>query len=338
MRTNLDKVAALFNCPPPPAEMGIDRRDLVKKSDNFGALYLPGLFGAGTRQQLSSYRVTAIEGYQSNPYAYQCAQRISWAVAGLPIVLEQPSGKQHAKVEDHPVIDLLNNPSPGHSRDDYFTELVLSMALDGNGFTFLGRPITNPTAGRPYELHVLQPDAVNPIPDPNDISTPLRYDYTNASGRTEHYQPTQVSHIKLFNPLNRLRGMSPMQASRFAIDHNNSAMVWNMSLLRNGARFSQIFSTDATLGENQREQATNSLMSMYAGADRAGSIGIFGDGLKPVPDSYAPKDMDWNSGEQLSATQICIAMGVPPEIIGMNTKNKTYNNLAEAHKAIHICV
>jgi len=50
--------------------------------------------------------------------------------------------------------------------------------------------------------------------------------------------------------------------------------------------------------------------------------------------SVSPKDMDWLEGMKLSAREIAIGFGVPPELIG-DTANKTYSNYREARKAFY---
>lgn len=48
----------------------------------------------------------------------------------------------------------------------------------------------------------------------------------------------------------------------------------------------------------------------------------------------SPADMHWLEGLKLSAREIAIAFGVPPELIG-DSENKTYSNWSESRKAFY---
>ena len=50
--------------------------------------------------------------------------------------------------------------------------------------------------------------------------------------------------------------------------------------------------------------------------------------------ALSPADMHWLEGLKLSAREIAIAFGVPPELIG-DTSNKTYSNYQEARLAFY---
>ena len=67
----------------------------------------------------------------------------------------------------------------------------------------------------------------------------------------------------------------------------------------------------------------------YTGARNAGKPTMLLEGnLKWRSISLSPKEMDFINSRNATAIELCIALGVPPEVMGLG--QKTFNNYEEA--------
>lgn len=68
--------------------------------------------------------------------------------------------------------------------------------------------------------------------------------------------------------------------------------------------------------------------------DRRGEIYVTPDPLDIHAVSFAPNQMNLDALDRLFITKICSALGVDPMAVGLPSDNRTYNNYAEARKAL----
>jgi len=140
--------------------------------------------------------------------------------------------------------------------------------------------------------------------------------------------------LKLFNPLDDWYGMSPIEAAARSIDQNNESRAWNVALLQNSARPPGALVTQNELQPDQFERLKEQIREQYMGARNAGRPLLLEGGLDWKEIGLTPAEMHWLEGLKLSAREIAIAFGVPPELIGDNA-NKTYSNYKEARQAFY---
>ena len=78
--------------------------------------------------QKYSYDDLVKEGYENNAIAYRCINEISQGASGVRLKLFR--GK--INVEEHPLLDLLNRPSPTRSYNELFESVYSYLLLSGN--------------------------------------------------------------------------------------------------------------------------------------------------------------------------------------------------------------
>lgn len=276
-----------------------------------------------------NYANFAKEGYQNNVYVYACVRQIAMAVAGIPwIVYRQGRGGKVEELDDHPLAQLLERPNPWQGGSRFFENLVAFLMLSGNSYI----EAVGPERGTPKELYVLRPDRIKVLPG-NSQQPIAGYQYT-VGGVTVTFKPEEILHLKLFNPLDDWYGMSPIEAAARSIDQNNESRAWNVALLQNSARPPGALVTENELSEEQYKRLKEEIQEKYAGSKNAGRPLLLEGGLDWKEMGLSPADMHWLEGLKLSAREIAIAFGVPPELIGDNT-NKTYSNYKEARQAFY---
>jgi HK97 family phage portal protein len=274
------------------------------------------------------YAAFADEGYAKNVTAYAAINKIADAASSVKFNIFR--GKQ--ELEAHPILDLLARPNPMQSGPDYMAVKVGYYMIAGNGYE---ERVT--IGGTVRELYQLRPDRMKVIPGANGF--PIAFEY-KVAGRCVRFDidPTSmdsdIRHMKSFNPLNDWYGQSAIEAGAYAVDQNNEAMKWMQALLQNSARPSGALTTkdDKDLSDDQFHRLKAQIDDQYTGSRNAGRPMLLEGGLKWEQMGMSPIDMQIIETKYSSARDVALALGVPPQLIGIPGDN-TYANYAEARLA-----
>lgn len=275
-----------------------------------------------------NYKSFAEEGYQRNVVAYQAINKVADAIASVKWNVFR--GDQ--ELIEHPIINLINNPNPMQSGPQYIRAKVGFLMIAGNGYeerVMVGREVR--------ELYQLRPDRMKIIPSATGI--PKAYCY-EANGRRVMFDVDQntmdsdVRHLRMFNPLDDWYGMSPIEAGAYGIDQHNEAMTWMQALLQNSARPSGALVTrdGEELSEDNFNRLKAQIEDQYSGARNAGRPMLLEGGLDWRAMGMSPSDMAILETKFSAARDVCLAFGVPPQLLGIPGDN-TYSNYAEARLA-----
>lgn len=295
--------------------------------------------GSALIEPQRTYERYSQDGYQKNVIAYACINEIAGAVASIPWVLYRKGGrKTRTEVTEHPLLDLLKRPNPWFSGATFSQFRTSYYLISGNSFVHAVGP--KPKAP-PKELWLLRPDMVQV--KPGAMGTPTGYTY-RVLGR-EYFFPcdvlggSAVLHSRTFNPLSEWLGMSPLSAAAYAIDRKNAGDSWNLGLLKNGARPSIGISMNvgegvADLTEAQSEQLKKDLLACYQGPANAGKPMVLPGGVSLTPFGFSPQDMDFMNSDKCSASDVCRAFRVPPQVLGIEG-SQTFSNYEQAQLSFY---
>ena len=275
-----------------------------------------------------NYAKLAEEGYQKNVIVYRCVNLIARGLASVPWLLYEGEDE----LETHPLLTLLNCPSPRQAGSAFIEAVVGYLLLAGNAYieaVFDGN-------GMPVELYPLRPDRMQVIPGHGGI--PAGYDY-GVAGNKRRFEcdPIQgkaaILHIKTFHPLNDWYGLSAIEAAAKSIDQHNQVAEHNLAILQNGGRPSGALiykqNDHAPLTDAQRDALRQDLRDHTKGIRNAGQILVCEGDFEWREMGLSPKDLDFISGKNVSAREIAQAFGVPPMLVGVSG-DATFANYKEA--------
>jgi HK97 family phage portal protein len=275
-----------------------------------------------------SYENFAKEAYEKNVIAYQAINRIAEAVASVRLMVFR--GEQ--ELAQHPLLDLIARPNPLQSGPDYIRSKVGYLMISGNGYEerfMVGTEVR--------ELYQLRPDRMKVIP--SQAGTPAAYEYQVGQNKTRwEVDPNtldcDVRHLKMFHPTNDWYGLSPIEAGAYSIDQHNEAMNWMQALLQNSARPSGALTVKdgSTLSDDNFNRLKAQIEEQYSGSSNAGRPMLLEGGLDWTAMGLSPSDMGIIEAKSSSARDVALALGVPPQLLGIPGDN-TYSNYAEARLA-----
>lgn len=284
----------------------------------------------GVNAEFTSKNFTGFvqEGYRGNPYVYACVKERGLAVAGIPWQLFRKSAGELTQIDEHDLLKLLKRPSKYQGGASFFEALMGFWDLDGNAYIYR---VAATESGPPDELALLRPDRVKAKFSGTDI---IHYEYELDNGKLLELPAEEILHIHTFNPLQMCDGISLLNPAMRSVDQSNSARAWNLAIMQNAGRPSGAFISEGQIDEEQYQRLKTELAAHVQGPHNAGKIRILEGGMRWEQLGMTPSDVDWINGQNLTAKEIALSFGVPPELIG-DSANKTYSNYQEARKSFY---
>ena len=264
---------------------------------------------------------------------FRCVNLIARGMGSVPWLLYKKHGNTETEIEHHPLLTLLNCPTPQQAGSAFIESVISHLLLAGNAYI---EAVKN-SYGRVQELHTLRPDRIKIIPDRSGLVKAYEY---GIGSHKKLYQIHPISgespvlHIKLFHPLHDWYGLSPIEAAACSIDQHNAVSNHNLALLQNGGRPSGAFIIRPNvhcgpLTDQQRSQLRDDIQQLYEGSKNAGRIMMMEGDFAWQDMGLSPKDLDFIAGKSVSAREICQAFGVPPMLAGISG-DATFANYREA--------
>jgi len=302
--------------------------NMKTKASAVGSLMVANILGQ-PQWTPRRYDTLAEEGYHKNVIVNRCVNLLARGLSSVPWLLYRG---EH-EIDDHPLLTLLNSPSPRQAGSAFMEEVVSYLLLAGNAYI----EAVLDAEQRPVELYCLRPDRMKVVPGPGGI--PHAFDYTvNGHSKRLSVDPVTgrscILHIKLFNPLNDWYGMSPLEAAAASIDQHNAVGTHNLALLQNGGRPSGAFFIRPSphmpsLTQQQRETLRQDIREVYEGTRNAGKIIVLEGDFDWKEMGLSPRDLDFIEGKNVSAREIVQVFGVPPMLAGV-PGDATFANYREA--------
>jgi phage portal protein BeeE len=115
-----------------------------------------------------NYNLLADEGYQKNVIVYRCVSLIARGVGSVPWLLYD----HDHEIEKHPLLDLLNCPSPRQAGSSFMESIVGHLMLAGNAYI----EAISDQSGRICELYSLRPDRMKVIPSISGVPAAFEYE------------------------------------------------------------------------------------------------------------------------------------------------------------------
>ncbi len=271
------------------------------------------------------YDRLADEGYRQNVIAYRAINLVAKAVASIPLSLQRGDDQ----ISEHPLLSLLSRPNPRLKGENFLYNLAGYYLIAGNAYALK----VGPDTGAPKELWLMRPDTMQVIEGKDGL--PAGFEQ-QVAGKKQRFEAASVLHLKSFNPLSDWYGMAPLEAAAMAVDAHNDGSRWNLALIQNGGTPSGVLyqeDADAPLTDTQFRKLKEQIETQYTGAINAGRPLLLEGGLKWAEMGMSPKDMDWASAKNMTAREIALAFGVPPQMMGVPDA-QTYANYAEARQSL----
>ena len=264
---------------------------------------------------------------------YNAVNRITDAVAQLDPFVIGPDG---IRVEESAVLDTLNAPGFGQTRQQVVEDFTLAFLLTNNAYWI--------TDHFKKTLRTSKPFNVDPRANTRDAYVE-EYRVTSQNGAAQSLFLRQddwkfldrfgneLLHTKTKTRDDGLEGRSPIEPIFTDIGQRISGGTHNLALLQNGLRPTGNLSTEQDLSDDQFERLKEQIEQQHAGPDNAGSFLITEGGLKYTDMAKTNREMDYVKIISSSSESIALAYKVPLPLV--TTTAQTFDNFATATQSFY---
>lgn len=245
-------------------------------------------------------------------------------------------------ITDHPVLDLLQSPSPFYTQDLLFENLGKNYLITGESELIAVGNVNRP----PLELQPINPKNVTINQGQSGLATSMivsgetlvgAYNLEKR-GRRVRYVRGNLSELKQIRNYSTrdnslIRGQSPLVSASAEARQHIEGGKHNISLLTNGGRVSLVFHFDEDLNDDDFQATKARVMEQYAGAQKAGTIGVTAGGALDIKElGINNKDMDFKNLQDMSRQAVALQYKVPLPLIFLDATS--FNNYKEAKAAL----
>jgi len=216
---------------------------------------------------------------------------------------------------DHPLVRLLANPNGPDTGFDFYYELIMFLCLTGNGFVWV---VPN-GLGLPAELWVIPSHWVVPIAgDDGLIAQYAVRPFGTGGGRGQLLIPAEeILHVKEKNPLNKIDGMSPLQAGAEWIDTTESVTRSQWVHFKEGAWPGVHIKVPGDPTDEELDRIYARFISRFSGELNHGKPIVTSHGAEVKRLTHTPMEMNYiNSAAELRDCTLAL-LGVPKGVVGL---------------------
>lgn len=273
------------------------------------------------------------EAYAINPTVAACVNVIAQSASLVPFTLrKQGKEGQYSTIFSSPILDLLSDPNKTQTQSEFVEHVVMNLLLCGNALIWKNTNQNKKRTGeykpgRPVsELIILNPDFIDYKDDGFEITEYLGREKSPLEGN--RWDPDEIIHFRLSNPLNMFWGLSPIQAAYLAIDIDSKILNWWMETLENGCKKDMLIKFKHELTDLQYKRVSNLIQQQVSGFRNGRTFMILGHEAQVEFLNLAPAELDFKDSRERSSEDIMAIFRVPPPMIS-KLDNATLNNSRE---------
>jgi HK97 family phage portal protein len=243
-----------------------------------------------------------------------CVRMIAGTAASLPLQATRESDGIHTPVD--PVPPLLKSPSGVVPRSAWVFSAITSLLLDGNTYALVSQVDRR---GHATQAEVLHPSVVSWRQVDGEL-TPF------VDNVPEQVWPVgRLLHVPGWPMPGSRFGLSPISYQRLTIGTGLAAEDFGARFFGEGGHPTGILSTEQAL---TADQATELAERWNIQHRQQRKTAVLGAGMEYTQIQVNPSDSQFIETQRWTGQQVCMAFGVPPEMLGIATSGQsvTYAN------------
>ncbi len=225
--------------------------------------------------------------------------------------------KDRIEVTSHPALDLWNQPNPTTWRQEFVEGSQQHLDLTGEAWWVIGR---HPKSSLPLEMWYVRPDRMTVAVGPAGVTG---YVYRGPGGVKVPLDVDQVISLLMPNPMDRFRGLGPVQSILTHLDSVRYTADWNRRFFQNSAEPGGMVEVPVTLSDAEFQQMRTRWREQHKGASNAHRVAIMEGGAKWVPNAMTHRDMQFAELQDVSRDMIREAFTFPESMLGSGDPNRS---------------
>jgi HK97 family phage portal protein len=267
--------------------------------------------------------------YASQPNVRICVDFLARNCAQVGYhVFRRVSDTDRQRLAGHELAQWLEKPNPYTTRYRLFESFFADLALYFNAYLLKVR--NEPGAAQRIGLVRLPPPTV----EVKGGYLPSQFVWTD-SGEPIPLAPSEVVYANGYNPLNALKGLSPIETLRRILAEDIAAGDHQAAYWRNSSRMEAVIERPATAPKwtpAQKLDFRAQWASRYAG--QPGQVPVLEEGMTLKTMSYSPRDSEYLGARQLTREECAREWHIPLPMVGI-LEHATFSNIKEQHKQLY---
>lgn len=269
--------------------------------------------GNGVSPTFSPRQSMAVFG--KHAYTHACVKRASEDIACLPMKLLSGKGEQTTEIDNHPLIELFEQPSTTVDGFLFREQFIVDLMMTGNCYILIVGNLNNPTS-----LYRLHPENVRIIPDP--VKMIEGYEYKDG-GNVVVYPPERIIHTRNaswdIGAMGELYGSGLVEALNEEITADINAQRMASSVSKQGRPDVLLSPADpADIWDRRRRQEITQAYKQMT--EHGGAMALSGQ-IKVESLTLSPRDLEFTNLRQMVRQNISAVCGVPSTVLGLPDAN-----------------
>lgn len=259
-------------------------------------------------------------------WVYRCIDAIASNQAKLKFIVRDKDPDTGKIVKDDDLNFTLNRRPNSYETAKQFRYRLSAQLLISKRGAFIEKQRAE--SGR-WRLHLLPPQNVEPIPDPEKFVGGYRL-MTATEGEVI-LKPEQVIWVRAKpHPIDPYLQLTPLTAAGLAIETDFLARLFNRNFLMNDGRPGLLIGISGQVNTRDAEE----MKARFTGTPhQAGRTSVIeADGISVNDLGASPRDLQWLDAITGTKSDILLAFGTPESVLG-NASGRTYDN-ADAEKEV----
>jgi HK97 family phage portal protein len=256
----------------------------------------------------------SMSAFANHGYVYAAVSRASQDLAALPVKLIRGRGENSEIVEEHPFLDLMDQPSTYIDGFSLREQLIVDLMLTGGCYCLLAG-----ANDQPASLFRLHPEQTRIITDP--IVGIKGFEYSD-SGNSVEYPIERVVFAQSASwgaGVDALYGLGGIQPLQREISADLSAQKLASDSAKKGRPDILISPADeADIWDYEQRRA---ILDAYRGMSSEGGAMVLSGQVKIEPLQVTPRDLEFQAVRDYTREAISAVFGVPPSVLGDNSAN-----------------
>lgn len=252
---------------------------------------------------------------EQNTWVYIAVSANARCVAGLDWKLVR-TGDEDQEVTSGPAYELINRPARDATAEDLIEEFVGHLCESGEAHVFDGDAEgLRSGSTRPTELLVVGRRQMTPK-FAGGSGELLWWDYTPARGDWQRVPilPEQHAYMRMFNPYDAYRGLSPLRAAELGIRQDYRAARFNDAALANNGSPGGLIVFPDRVSKEEGAEYLKDWEDQLRGARNARRTRVIGGGVDYKQMAMTNIDLALYEGRKFNREEIFSAIGVPPVV------------------------
>ena len=247
------------------------------------------------------------------PFVYAAVNAISQDLARIPIRLRKGRGADAEPVDNHPFLDLIEQPSTRTPKVLFLRQLICDLVLSGDAYCLVAGK------GKPEALLRLHPSRVRVVPTSDgqvdsfeyNAGSPIRYDYEQVawiSTPSWSHDPRGLYGVGAIQSLHADLMTEKATAELTALTSATGRPTGLLSPSEEGDRWS-------------RDQIRMVKEAYTESMNKGSGVLVVGGAVQYTPIAWSPREMEFSEVRKLTRESILAALDVPPARVGLPNTN-----------------